>query len=509
VRISVWEERFDSSGSLQMWRNSVLPEVLDTVQVGLLSHDTLNGRMRVELFLSALNDPEEAPVLQGMALKRYSGLKAGKEYEVRFRIETDSVDELQVLLFRDSVLRRGVPVAASAESIDSGDWDDTIVVRFTAVDSEMVLLIGGTREDTSGGYHYYIDDYSIREGWVQTVSCDPGNLQYADGGYRFGFNGMEMDDEIYGFGGSYTTEFRQNDPRLGGRWWSRDLIVKPWESPYAGYSNNPIYFADPYGLDPCKNCSEEAKDLQNRTESGEVKEGETWEDKSGNKLIYSDGIWVPNISSGEEDGSSKSQDPQYQTKQGIQNAESLSTASTITGSIGLLNDIFKETTYKGPYIYKNSKGVIQSVFETQYGRKMMQKHGEAKNIFGKGKGIPKQLGNIKNYSRNARTAIKLTNSVRVVSNTLIVAGVVLDGAQVINAYATDDPKKQLVLIKSSANTIVAAYGVLVPGVGWVISGAYFVIDATIGWDKALESMESIDSEHYRITGKHFMQGPKY
>jgi hypothetical protein len=45
-------------------------------------------------------------------------------------------------------------------------------------------------------------------------------------------------------------DFRENDPRLGGRWWSIDPVVKPWESPYVGYSNNPIIFSDPSGLDP-------------------------------------------------------------------------------------------------------------------------------------------------------------------------------------------------------------------------------------------------------------------
>jgi RHS repeat-associated protein len=70
------------------------------------------------------------------------------------------------------------------------------------------------------------------------------------GGYRYGFNGMEKDDELAGDGNSYTTEFRQLDPRLGGRWWSPDPIVKPWESPYAGFANNPILFVDPEGLNP-------------------------------------------------------------------------------------------------------------------------------------------------------------------------------------------------------------------------------------------------------------------
>jgi len=61
---------------------------------------------------------------------------------------------------------------------------------------------------------------------------------------------MEKDDEIKGSGNSYTTEWRQYDPRLA-RWMSLDpLMAKyPHQSPYAAFNNNPIYFADPTGLE--------------------------------------------------------------------------------------------------------------------------------------------------------------------------------------------------------------------------------------------------------------------
>ncbi len=76
----------------------------------------------------------------------------------------------------------------------------------------------------------------------------PGrNFSY--GNYRYGFNGMESDNEVGGSGNNYTTEFRELDTRLGGRWWSPDPIVKPWESPYTGFANNPILLRDPSGLD--------------------------------------------------------------------------------------------------------------------------------------------------------------------------------------------------------------------------------------------------------------------
>ena len=63
---------------------------------------------------------------------------------------------------------------------------------------------------------------------------------------RFGYNGMEKDDEIKGKGNSYTTEFRMYDSRLC-RWLSTDPIFHEWESPYAGMGNNPVVFVDPEG----------------------------------------------------------------------------------------------------------------------------------------------------------------------------------------------------------------------------------------------------------------------
>ncbi len=77
----------------------------------------------------------------------------------------------------------------------------------------------------------------------------PGRT-YSPSSYGFGFNGMMKDEEVYGAGNAYTTEFRELDPRIGGRWWSTDPVVKAWESPYAGFANNPIYFKDPQGNTP-------------------------------------------------------------------------------------------------------------------------------------------------------------------------------------------------------------------------------------------------------------------
>jgi RHS repeat-associated protein len=69
--------------------------------------------------------------------------------------------------------------------------------------------------------------------------------------YRHGFNGMEKDDEVKGNGNSYTTEYRQYDPRLG-RWLSIDpaMAKYPEWSPYVFAFDNPIWYHDPKGDDP-------------------------------------------------------------------------------------------------------------------------------------------------------------------------------------------------------------------------------------------------------------------
>ena len=77
------------------------------------------------------------------------------------------------------------------------------------------------------------------------------------GSYRYGgAGGQEMDNEISGVGNSYTAEYWQYDSRLVRRW-NRDPVVKAWQSSYAAFDNNPIYYNDPSGAvaeGPCDGC---------------------------------------------------------------------------------------------------------------------------------------------------------------------------------------------------------------------------------------------------------------
>ncbi len=74
------------------------------------------------------------------------------------------------------------------------------------------------------------------------------NRKNSAGAYRYGFNGMESDDEIKGQSNSYDFGARMYDNRLG-RWMSVDPYESkyPSLSPYNYVRNAPILFIDPNG----------------------------------------------------------------------------------------------------------------------------------------------------------------------------------------------------------------------------------------------------------------------
>ena len=88
----------------------------------------------------------------------------------------------------------------------------------------------------------------------------------------FTYNGMLKTNEIAGEGNSFSTEFRQYDPRLG-KWLSLDPLMEqfPWMSPFVGFDNNPILYVDPWGL----NTIEKDSPAEGETKGGEGEEGES------------------------------------------------------------------------------------------------------------------------------------------------------------------------------------------------------------------------------------------
>ena len=74
------------------------------------------------------------------------------------------------------------------------------------------------------------------------------DMSWQSSGYRYGYNGMEMDNDIKGTGNHLSTHFRGLDPRVG-RWGSTDPLESkfPDRSTYVSMGNNPINRIDPLG----------------------------------------------------------------------------------------------------------------------------------------------------------------------------------------------------------------------------------------------------------------------
>lgn len=116
-----------------------------------------------------------------------------------------------------------------------------------------------------------------------------------DSTYRYGFNGLEGDDEINGPKKSYTTEFRQYDPVVG-RWWGVDALTgqMPDWSPYNFGFNSPLRYVDPTGLAPDdwvkdKDGNVRWRENVNSAEDIDPLSGDTYLGKSGVGLDESSG----------------------------------------------------------------------------------------------------------------------------------------------------------------------------------------------------------------------------
>lgn len=111
-------------------------------------------------------------------------------------------------------------------------------VRVVLGDVRQATINSGIISETFGSIKNWSDYYAYG-------SMIPGRY-ISIGKYRFGFNGMEEDNIIKGYGNSYNTMFRQFNPRTA-RWFSMDPITSHLISPYVAFNNNPISLADVTG----------------------------------------------------------------------------------------------------------------------------------------------------------------------------------------------------------------------------------------------------------------------
>jgi RHS repeat-associated protein len=117
-------------------------------------------------------------------------------------------------------------------------------------------------------------------------------------GYRYGFSGMEKDDEVKGEGNQVNFGARIYDPRLG-KFFSVDPYAKsyPDMSPYLGMGGNPLFFIDPTGeflIDVHKRIARKAfSQAQRKVVTKDIAAYRNT--ISGNKLYYSGSVVAPDV----------------------------------------------------------------------------------------------------------------------------------------------------------------------------------------------------------------------
>jgi len=189
-----------------------------------------------------------------LASKVYASSTSGDGAQHSFNL-THNGEEARITLGMMNLTNLGPGSSLTVRLIDSAG---TQIASYTSAPGTMFYLVptitfSATTCSTgyklqfkinNGGIGQWaiLSDYDINQDHVsQSQVC--GEVDY-----RFGFNGMEKDNQIKGVGNSLDFGARIYDSRLG-RWMSLDPLAQKYPdlSPYNFVENSPIIFIDPDG----------------------------------------------------------------------------------------------------------------------------------------------------------------------------------------------------------------------------------------------------------------------
>lgn len=280
---------------------------------------------------------------------------------------------------------------------------------------------------------------------------------------RYLFNGMEQDPEVKGNGNSYTTEFRQYDPRLM-RWISPDPLAfkAPGWNPYRFAFDNPIMYIDPDGRFETRKEARQYKkkhgiegvirkddqgnfNVSNKWTGQEWHKGTQWEKENG--YTNKDGIveGVIKVSNKKPNSSSNSwsfDDYQRSVNFGL---------NAISADIGITIN------------FTNALGIDKSIREGKFLSSHKGQQVNWSNNFKGNKSVPSShVQASKAAFSKVAMPIRIINGVGV-ATTLTGGGIsIYNYSQ--NTISTGEFAMDMVMTGVS----------FVPGVGWVMSTTYFL-----------------------------------
>ncbi|GEM_PF-5961306 len=148
----------------------------------------------------------------------------------------------------DSVLIRVQEIPLSLKEA-RGVQTGTHEFEFTATTSTTRLRLLRKQLTSDGTLKFYVDHVKLVE--VRDTLYNDTVQVVTRNGYRYAFNGMELDDEMKGRGSSYDFGERIHDPRIA-RFLSIDPLWKEYSdwSPYLFSGNTPTRFIDYEGMGP-------------------------------------------------------------------------------------------------------------------------------------------------------------------------------------------------------------------------------------------------------------------
>jgi len=176
------------------------------------------------------------------------GVQHGKTYTAKFKVRK-AFGDVTVMIRKYEKSNLSNTSNATSTVISAGTSWDTASISFT-VDTTFKYVIDFRNANPTymipGPAEIHVDDILIwGEAEGSYLSCTGDTT-----GYRYGFNGKEMDNEVKGNGAQYDYGFRIYDPRLG-RFLSVDPLTAsyPWYTPYQFAGNQPINAIDLDGLE--------------------------------------------------------------------------------------------------------------------------------------------------------------------------------------------------------------------------------------------------------------------